>query len=72
MCRDLLYNCCVFWREQNHEEYELQSGKNLHSWGGVVTDGIKAVPIKEVDCREAHGDVLIRSNLCNTPTQFYN
>ena len=27
--------------EQNHEEYGLQSGQYLHSWDGVVTDGIR-------------------------------
>ena len=31
--------------EQNHEEYGLQSGQYLHSWGGVVTYGIGVNPV---------------------------
>ena len=31
--------------EQNHEGYGPQSGQYLHSWGGVVTDGIRAGPV---------------------------
>ena len=31
--------------EQNHEGYGPQSGQYLHSWGGVVTDSIKAGPV---------------------------
>ena len=31
--------------EQNHEEYGLQSGQYLHSWGGAITDGIRAGPV---------------------------
>ena len=34
--------------EQNHEEYGLQSGQYLHSWGGVVTYGIRAGPVSRV------------------------
>ena len=31
--------------EQNHEGYKPQSGQYLHSWGGAITDGIRAGPV---------------------------
>ena len=31
--------------EQNREGYWPQSGQYLHSWGEVVTDGIRAGPV---------------------------
>ena len=31
--------------EQNHKGYEPQSGQYLHSWGGVITYGIRAGPV---------------------------
>ena len=34
--------------EQNHEEYGLQSGQYLHSWGGVVTGNFTSVGASEI------------------------
>ena len=33
-----------FEGEQNREGHKLQNGQYLHSKGGVVTDGIRAIP----------------------------
>ena len=43
MCRGPPTIVC-FEGEQNRERHGPQSGQYLHSWGGVVTDGIRAMP----------------------------
>ena len=53
MCRGIFFHCCVLFfggggEEQNCEGYGPQNGKYLHSWGGVITNSIRAMPQLEV------------------------
>ena len=78
MCRGIFFHCCVLWGgEQNHESYGSQSVQYLHSWNGIVTDGIRArfqsevwaphvrtpVLVRGVDCEGLVGEAILESHI---------